>query len=999
VAMRPSLPVPSISRRAKIIIGVVVLLVLLLSVLGSLVRLYVDWLWFGEVGYRQVFRTGVRTRLFLFFTVGILMALVIGANIALAYRFRPPFRPVSPEQQNLERYRTALEPRRRLVAILVSGLLGLFAGITAQTKWETWLLWRSGTPFHQTDPQFHKDISYFVYTYPFQRFVLGYLFTAIVLALISALVVHYLFGGLRLQTPGEKVTPAARVHLVILLGLFVLLKAVAYYLDRYGLVFSDRAFFTGASYTDVNAVLPAKTILIIVALICAVAVFANIFLRNVQLPAIAIVLLILTSVVTSGIYPALMQQFTVKPNADQKEQQYISRNIAATRQAYGIQPADDGGPIQTTEYNATSNATIQALAQDKETINNARLLDPNVLSPTFTNLQQIRNFYGFPEKLDIDRYTIRGINGGKPQDYVVGARELVSSSLTAANQQNWINRHLVFTHGNGLVAAAANRGSLKNAADFAEGDLPPSGPIAIDQPRIYYGELLTDYSIVGARQGETAREFDRPGSNDNDNSSTDSNSTYDGAGGVNVGSSLHRLAFAIYYRERNILLSNAVNPTSKIIFNRDPADRVEKVAPFLKVDGDPYPAVVNKRIVWILDGYTTLNGYPYSQHETLGEVSSDSLSGQGTRRLPNQEVNYIRNSVKATVDAYDGTVTLYEFDSNDPVLKTWERVYPGIVKPASDISPELRSHFRYPEDLFKVQRKLLTKYHVTDPVQFFKSQDFWAVPTDPNRDDAGDQPPYYILAQAPGDSAASFQLTSALTSLNRPNLAAYVTVSSDPDDYGKFHVLKLPGSQAVLGPGQVQSKFASTPEISQLVSLLDQHGSRVIFGNLLTLPVAGGLLYIEPMYVAAASNAFPVLQKVLAAFGDEIAFKDKLSDALDTLFGPGAGNNAPDQNAPPPGGGLSTGTPTPTATPSGGASGTPTPTPTAGIPPGGGPNVSAGVTAIDTALADLSAAYQSGDPAKIGDALAALQRAVTEYRKERGATTTPTPATTSSPSG
>jgi uncharacterized membrane protein (UPF0182 family) len=979
--MRPSLPVPSISRRAKIIIGVVVLLVLLLSVLGSLVRLYVDWLWFGEVGYRQVFRTGVRTRLGLFFTVGILMALVIGVNIALAYRFRPPFRPVSPEQQNLERYRTALEPRRRLVALLVSGLLGLFAGITAQTRWETWLLWRHGTKFGQTDPQFHKDISYFVFTYPFQRFVLGYLFTAIVLALISALIVHYLFGGLRLQTPGEKVTPAARVHLVVLLGLFLLLKAVAYYLDRYGLVFSDRAFFTGASYTDVNAVLPAKTILIVVALICAVAVFANIVLRNVQLPAIAVVLLILTSVVTSGIYPAVMQQFTVKANADQKEKQYISRNIQATRQAYGIQPTKDGGPVADETYDAKTVADSAALRADKSTIPNARLLDPNIISATFTNLQQIRNVYGFPEKLDIDRYSIPGVNNGKPQDYIVGARELVSTEL-ADNQQNWINRHLVFTHGNGLVAAAANRGTLQTTQDFAEGGLPPDGPIAIDQPRIYYGELLTDYSIVGARPGEQAREFDRP------SGTTDEKSTYDGSGGVNLGSSLHRLAFAIYYRERNILLSGAVNPSSKIIFVRDPTDRVEKVAPFLKVDGDPYPAVVNKRIVWILDGYTTLNGYPYAQHETLGDVTTDSLSGQGTRRLPNQEVNYIRNSVKATVDAYDGTVTLYQFDPTDPVLQTWQKIYPGVIKPASDISPELRSHFRYPEDLFKVQRKLLTKYHVDDPVRFFNSQDFWAVPDDPTKDGTSDQPPYYILAQAPGQEGATFQLTSALTALNRPNLAAYVTVSSDPTDYGKFRVLELPGSQAVLGPGQVQSKFQSTPEISQLVSLLDQRGSRVIFGNLLTLPVGGGLLYVEPMYVAAAPpNSFPVLQKVLVAFGDQIAFENRLSDALNTLFGPGAGSGASDTGAPPPGG--TSGTPTPTATP-GGPSGTATPTPP------GSTDVSQAITALDRAMADLSSAYKSGDPSRVGDALATLQRAIDEYKRVRGSAT-PTP--TSTPGG
>jgi uncharacterized membrane protein (UPF0182 family) len=983
VAMRPSLPVPSISRRAKIIIGVVVLLVLLLSVLGSLERLYVDWLWFGETGFRNVFTTGLRTRIFLFLLVGVLMTLVIGANLALAYRFRPPFRPVSAEQQNLERYRTAIEPRRRLVGILVAALLGLFAGITAQARWETWLLWRHGTQFGIPDPQFNKDISYFVFTYPFQRFVLGYLFTAVVLALISALLVHYLFGGLRLQTPGEKLTPAARLHLVVLLGLFLLLKAVAYYLDRYGLVFSDRSFFTGASYTDVNAVLPAKTILVIVALICAVAVFANIFLRNVQLPAIAVVLLILTSVVTSGIYPALVQQFSVKANQDQKEKEFITRNIGATRAAYGIKSVADGGPVEYSPYNAKTVASSTELRDDKFTIPNARLLDPNILSPTFTNLQQLRNFYGFPSKLDIDRYEI----GGKKQDLVVGVRELVSSELTD-NQQNWINRHLVYTHGNGLVAAAANK-TLQNSQDFLVGSIPPTGPIPIDQPRIYYGELMTDYSIVGSRGGsEEAREFDRPGEQEN----SDAKSTYDGKGGVNVGSPLHRLAFAIYYRERNILLSGAVNPTSKIIFVRNPTDRVEKVAPFLKVDGDPYPAVVNKRIVWIMDGYTTLNNYPYAQHETLGDVTADSLSNQQGRRLPNQEVNYIRNSVKAIVDAYDGKVTLYQFDPTDPVLQTWEKVYPGIIRPASEISDELRSHFRYPEDLFKVQRKLLTKYHVEDPVRFFNTEDFWAVPDDPTIEAPGDQPPYYILAQAPNQDRPQFQLSSALTALSRPNLSAYITVSSDPEDYGKFRVLQLPGGQAVLGPGQVQSKFGSTPEISQLVSLLDQRGSRVIFGNLLTLPVGGGLLYIEPMYVAASNNSFPVLQKVLVAFGDRIAFEDRLSDALDTLFGPGAGTSAPDQNAPPTTPGAPTSPSGPTSSPTN-PPGSPTSPPPGGS--GAGGSVGAALTDVDSAVSELQSAYRSGDFTRIGQALTNLQKAVDAYEKARSSS----PASPTSPPG
>ncbi|HST64614.1 MAG TPA: UPF0182 family protein [Mycobacteriales bacterium] len=966
--MRPSLPVPSLSRRAKIIIGVVVLLVLVLSVLGSLVRLYVDWLWFGEVGFRQVFSTGLRTRLLLFFLFGVLMALVIAVNLFLAYRFRPPFRPMSLEQQNLERYRSALEPRRRLIVIGVSAVLGIFTGITAQAQWQTWLQWRNGTPFNVLDPQFGKDISYYTFTYPFQRFVLGLLFTAVVLSLLAALAVHYLFGGVRLQTPGEKVTPAARVHLSVLLGIFVLLKAAAYYLDRYGLLFNERDGRTGASYTDVNAVLPAKTILMFVALICAVAILANIFLRWVQLPAIAIVLLLLTSIVASGIYPAVVQQFSVRPNANEKEAEYIGRNIEATRTAYGIESKAEGGKVNQQQYNANTDVTSarNALISDKSTIPNARLLDPNILSPTFRQFQQIRNVYDFPEKLDIDRYTI----AGKKSDYVVAARELSSDNLTG-NQTNWINKHTFYTHGNGFVAAAANE-NLTSQAGFTVGGLPATGPIKISQPRIYYGELITDYSIVDTN---SRGEFDRPGG-----SGEDELFKYDGSGGVDVGSFFHRLAFAINYRERNILLSSAINGESKILFVRDPADRVEKAAPFLKIDGDPYPAVVDGQIEWIVDGYTTLNNYPYSERQTLGEVAADSRTGQGTRALPRQDVNYIRNSVKATVNAYTGKVTLYAFDEADPVLKTWMKAYPGIIQQKSEISPQLQEHLRYPEDLFKVQRELLTRYHVTDPRQFFNTQDFWRVPADPTTGQGAAQPPYYIVAQAPGQEAPVFQLTSALNALSRDNLAAYVTVSSDPDDYGEMQVLELPGSQAVLGPGQVQGRFGSQSEIAQTITLLNSQGSQVRYGNLLTLPVGGGLLYIEPLYVEAAGLPYPILQRVLVAFGDRVAFASSLTGALDSLFGAGAGSQAPDNNG--------TSTPTPTPTPSG--SSPPSSSPSSPAPPsgsGGGaisPALNAALTQLSTAYTALQNAYRSGDVTAIGQAQTAVNQAAAAVAAARG---------------
>src|SRR3712207_5918076 len=624
---------------------------------------------------------------------------------------------MSLEQQNLERYRQSLEPRRGLVITAIAVVLGLFSGVTAQSSWETWLTFRNATEFGKKDPEFGLDLSFFVFDYPFYRLVLGFGIAIVVLSLIGSVLTHYVFGGLRLQTPGQKLTAAARVQLSVLLGLFVALKAVAYWLDRYGLVYSQRGEqFTGASYTDVNALLVPKTILVFVAAVCALAFFANIVVRNFLLPAAALVLLLLSSLVIGVAYPAIVQQFVVKPSANEKEAPYIKDAIEATRHAYGLDEISyvdyaqeaTGGEVDT-------EAALAELRNDTETIPNARLLDPNVLSRTFTARQQIRNVYGFPDKLDIDRYEV----DGELRDYVVAVRELDSDGLSE-NQSTWINRHTVYTHGNGFVAAPANEvvaGTEGGEPNFTTRDLPVRGEIVPEQPRIYYGELIQQggqdvYSVVGAPEGSEPREFDQP---EDGSDEGQLNNTYDGEGGVEIGSFFRQLTFAIYYRERNFLLSGAVNDESKVLYVRDPRERVEKAAPFLEVDGDPYPAVIDGRVTWILDGYTTSDAYPYAELRDLGTTAQDSLTGAGTTALPNDQFNYIRNSVKATVDAYDGTVTLYEWDQEDPVLQTYMKAFPGTVKDFEDIPDGLISHVRYPEDLFKLQRDILTRYHVSDP--------------------------------------------------------------------------------------------------------------------------------------------------------------------------------------------------------------------------------------------------------------------------------------------
>jgi uncharacterized membrane protein (UPF0182 family) len=991
VAMRPPVPVPTLSRRAKLVLGAIAVLLVLFTVIGTLTNVYVDYLWFAETHFTEVFWTELQTRVLLFAVAGVATGGLTAAAIQLAYRYRPTFRPMSLEQQNLERYRQSLEPRRGTVLTVVAVTLGLFAGFTAQGSWQTWLQFRNATSFGVTDKQFGLDLSFFVFDYPFYRLVLGFGFAIVLLALIGSLLTHYVFGGLRLQTPGQKLTSAARVQISVLLGIFVALKAVAYWLDRYGLVYSTRGeVFTGASYTDVNALLVPKMILVFVAAVCAIAFFANIAVRNFLLPAAALVLLLVTSLVIGIAYPAIVQQFVVKPSADQKEGPYIERAIASTRAAYNLSTVDYVDYAQqSTGTTGNTQAALSALRNDTQTIPNARLLDPNVLADTFTARQQIRNVYGFNKKLDIDRYTI----DGKTRDYVVAARELNSGGLSD-NQNNWINRHTVYTHGNGFVAAPANEvvaGQQGGEPDFTTRDLPPVGDIPIKQSRIYYGELIKDYSVVGAPSGSTAREFDQP---EGGEGAGQISNTYTGKGGVAVGSFFRQLAFAIYYRERNFLLSGAVNDASKVLYVRDPLERLKKAAPFLQVDGDPYPAVIGGRITWMLDGYTTSDSYPYSEQMQLGTASADALTGTGTTALPNDTFNYIRNSVKATVDAYDGTVTLYAWDETDPVLKTYMNAFPGVIKPKSAMSAELISHVRYPEDLFKVQRDILTRYHVTSPIDFYHQSNRWQVSADPTQgaDSTQDQPPYYILAQRPGDSTASFQITSALNAFRRDNLSAFISASSSPDTYGQIQVLQLPGTTPFRGPRQVQNSFQSNNQVRPDLTLFNSSSSRAVFGNLLTLPIGdAGLLYVEPLYVrGSGESSFPLLQKVLVNYADRIGYANTLAAALDQVFGAGAGQSAADSSTTPSTGATTSPTPSPSATPTAG-------------PPGGGTTVSnpamnKAVADINAALTALAAAQKGGDFAGIGTAEANLQKAVTAYQAaQRAAESTAKPSATTAP--
>ena len=536
------------------------------------------------------------------------------------------------------------------------------------------------------------------------------------------------------------------------------------------------------------------------------------------------------------------------------------------------------------DYNAKISTTSGQLAKDAATIANIRLMDPNVLNATFTQLQQIKPYYSFAESLDIDRYTIDGVS----RDVVVALREL---NIEGSPSRNWINDHLVYTHGFGFVAAFGNTVDTDGKPSFLVGDLPPTDGLGEFQPRVYFGENFPNYSIVGGEKTENPVEFDYP---DDASPNGQRNYTYTGEGGVPVGSLLNKLLFAINYGEQRIILSNLINADSKIIYNRLPRERVEKVAPWMTLDGDPYPAIVDGKITWIIDGYTTSAGYPYSRSTALADATEDALS--------NRSVNYIRNSVKATVDAYDGTVTLYQWDEKDPVLKTWMKAFPDTVKAKSAMSKELLEHIRYPEDMFRVQRDVLSSYHVQSAAAYYGGQDFWRVPRDPSTfgANAGAQPPYYMSLQMPGSDKSNFSLTTPFVPRGgRENLSAFAAVNATAGpDYGKITVLQLPRSTNIPGPSQVASNFEAKPEVANTLSLLRQGGADVVLGSLLTLPVGDGLLYVQPVYVRATANsaAYPLLQKVLVSFGDVIGFDDSLKGALDQVFGGNSGTSSTSQN-------------------------------------------------------------------------------------------------------
>ena len=864
--------------------------------------LWTDWLWFRSLEMGSVWTTRLGTATTLFVVFGLVMGLLVGGNAWLAIRLRPKVRTPA-DSELVARSRQLLEHRTRVAIIVPALTIGLFAGLAASTQTATYLAWRHRTPFGVKEPWSGLDVSFFVFDYPWLRFVVSFLLMALVTSTVMAAVLHFVLGALQsliprtIMTPGglqrvrggSSLSPAAQTHLSVLFAVGLLLWAASLMLDRYSFAIDSGGAFTGVGYTDHNSRMTAKLIMVVIALLCAVLFAINARVRRWSLAGLSIIVMLVTSLVISGIYPALLQQIWVKPSEQDKERPYIQAHLQATRQAFGL----DAVEIQE-GYTATTTVSPGQLKEDAAALPAIRLMDPSMVSPTFEHLQQVRGYYSFPSVLDVDRYMI----DGKTTDTVLAAREVDVANIP---DPSWNNLHTVYTHGYGLVGAYGSQQQDNGEPVWIAGGIPVKGPLPKHEPRIYFGELASQYVVVGAPQGQAPVEFDQPTGTQGDGTKN----TYAGKGGVPIGNPLSRTAHALRFTDANLLLSNRVNGDSKLLYDRQPIQRVSRVAPWLTWDKETYPAVVNGRVVWIVDGYTTSSNYPNSQRTDLRGATSDAVSDQ-MRQQQDRPVNYLRNAVKGVVDAYDGTVTLYAWDEAEPILRTWMKVFPDTVKPRSAIKPELLAHLRYPQDQFKVQRQLLTRYHTTNPLTWIQGSDVWQVPDDPVRDGGKKkEPPYYLSVKWPGDTTPVFSQTATFVPSGRENLRAFMAVNADASSksYGDIRILQMSDENQIAGPGQTMNAITTDPKVAErLRPFLNQGSADAMYGNLMTLPLGGGLMYVLPIYTErkVGSAGYPALQFVAVRFGEHVGIGETLQEALDHVFKGDAGADTDEDPAKTP---------------------------------------------------------------------------------------------------
>lgn len=917
----PRSPVTHPNRTRRVAVISIIALAVIVALLFAASAVWTDVLWYRQVGFLNVLTTQWFAGGLMGLIGFVLLAGPLWVSVWFAFRSRPTYVRVN---ATLDQYQQVLEPLRKGITWGIPILFGLFGALYFASRWTTAALWINGGTTGETDPQFGLDTGFYLFQLPFYQQLVGYLLFSVLLSGIVFVAISYLYGSIRIENRRLRVAKGTRVQLAVTIAVYVALHAVRLWLERYQQLTDPQGLFTGAGYSGVNAQIPGRTILVAVAVLVALGfVFAAVTGRW-RIPVVGAAVLVATSLLIGVAYPWGVQTFVVKPSERSLEAEYLQRNINATREAYGIDK------VNVQPYNAVTDAKAGALRSDVDTTASIRLLDPDLVSDTFRQLQQYKQYYQFGSRLDVDRYKI----DGQSVDTVLSVRELSQQPT-----DSWYNNSIVYTHGYGVVAAYGNQVTSDGKPIFFEGGIPTSGDLGSFEPRIYFGEKSPAYSIVGAPEGESPRELDYPSgssANPDEGEQNESNQTYttfSGDGGPKLDNGLTRLLYSMKFGSIEILTSNAVSNSSQILYDRSPIDRVQKVAPYLTLDQDPYPAVVDGRVQWVVDGYTTSEQYPYSQQQSYRQAINDGASSAA--RPATDTINYMRNSIKATVDAYDGSVTLYAWDQEDPVLQAWQKVFPNTVKSADEMSSALLSHVRYPTDMFKAQRNVLGTYHVTDAGSFYSREDAWQVPADPQSgsDTSTKQPPYYLSMRLPGQTDTAFSLYSTFIPIQQSSggsrnvLRGYLAANGDgegadgkrSEDYGKLTLLRLPGETNVPGPGQVQNLFDSDNTVSTQLNLLRQGQTTVSSGNLLTLPVGGGLLYVQPVYVrSTGETSYPLLRKILVSFGDKVAFEDTLDKALDDIFGgdsgaivgqngPGqAGPSAEEQSEAPADGGTST---------------------------------------------------------------------------------------------
>lgn len=856
-------------RRRLLVVVIVGIAVLLLSA-NRIATFLTDWWWYTAAGAGEVF-TGVLTaRIVLGVVSALVLAVLIAINLEVARRLRPLVVPQTPQQAIIETYRAKADPYLKWLILAVAVAFGLSSGFASATQWEPFLLWQNSTSFGMADPQFGKDIAFFVFELPFLQFVQGWLFTSLVLVTILTIGAHMLLGGIRPDAPRDKVMPNVKAHLSVLLALLLAARGWGYWLDRYQLNFSPRGTVTGASYTDVNAELPALILLLVVTAVAVGLTLVNIRRQGFLLPGAAVGLLVLASILLQGVYPSVVQRLRVDPQELEREAEYIDRNRAMTSEAYGLSDID----LQS--FTVANNLTRADVTENEVTFNNIRLWDPTLLQDNYEQLQALRPYYQFND-VDIDRYVI----DGELRQIMLSARELDSQGISS----QWQNERLTFTHGFGIVASQVNEASSEGQPVFIARDIPPSTNEAVspdgelvpsEQPGIYFGDRgYPSYSIVNTNQAEL--DYEEP------DTQQQVTTSYDGDGGVELGGRLRRLAFALRFQDPNFVLSGLLNDDSRVIFNRTITDRVQATAPYLVLDEDPYPVVVDQRVVWVQDAYTTSANFPYSERTLL----------QTGNQL--HEVNYVRNSVKAVVDAYDGTVTLYQVDLDDPIASAWRSAFPDQFADVSEAPADLEAHFRYPEDLFRLQSQLYATYHIPDTAAFYNNADEWQIPRDaaalennPGLSEAqAPMEPYYLLMTLPGETDEEFVLIQPYVPSGKENMIAWIAARSDPEHYGELFAVQFPTDSNVLGPRQAHGRIEQESEIAREITLVDQVGSELIRGNLLVLPVGESILFVEPLFLQNPQSRIPELWNVVLVMGDRVVMRPTLDEAIAALVGAG----------------------------------------------------------------------------------------------------------------